>query len=64
MEKNGTLVFTQGPEDFTFPRNGRPKLQTNEREFENKYLAKLAMFVAQKYYKHERDDSVENDSSF
>ena len=64
MEKQGTLVYTQGPDEFAFPRDGRPKMGTSERDFENRYLAKLSMFIAQRFYKHERDDSVKSDESF
>lgn len=64
MEKNGSQVFTQGPEQFTFPRNGRPKMQTSQREFENKYLAKLSIYISQNFFKQDRFEAVENDSSF
>ena len=64
MKKNGSLVFTDGPDDFIFPRSGRPKMQQSQRDFENKYLAKLSMFIGQKFFKHDMVDHVESNVDF
>ena len=64
MKKNGTLVFTKGPEDFSFPRDGRPKMQSKRREFENAYLSRLTTYLAQYFFKHDTLERVEKDSSF
>ncbi len=64
MQKNGSLVFTDGPDDFIFPRSGRPKMQQSQRDFENRYLAKLSMFIGQKFFKHEMTDHVESNVDF
>jgi hypothetical protein len=64
IEQNGKLVFTEGPEDFVFPRDGRPRIQTSERDFETKYLTRLTLHLSQFFYKHDKMDTVDNDSVF
>ena len=61
--ESGQLLFSKGPNAFVFPENGRPAIQTNPRQFEQLYLAKLTNYVARLFYAHDRLDSVADDAS-
>lgn len=61
--ESGGILFSQGPEAYVFPANGRPAIQTTPRQFEQMYLAKLTTKVSRLFYAHDRLDSVAEDAS-
>lgn len=63
VKKGGQVVFVQGPQEFVFPQNGRPAIQTTDRKFETLYLAKLTDHIARLFYEHDALDSVAEDAS-
>ena len=62
IEKDGQQVYERGPEEFVFPENGRPSLQTSERQFEAFYLARLTDYISNLFIEHDRLDSFADDA--
>lgn len=62
IEKDGQVPFVYGPKHFAFPQNGRPAIQTSEREFEAFYLAQLTINIANQFAPHDQLDSFANDA--
>ena len=63
VEKGGTVVFEKGPEEYSFPSTGRPAIQTNDRNFEAVYLAKLTEHISNYFCDHDALDRVAEDAS-
>ena len=63
LTKGGQVIFTKGPEDYVFPSQGVPALQTSERNFESMYLAKLTQFLSRRFYPHEKLDDFADDAT-
>lgn len=63
IENNGQVMFSRGPNEYTFPKNGRPAIQTSDRQFEQLYLAKLTKHVSQLFYPHDQLESVAEDAA-
>ena len=61
--ETGNILFSQGPDAYVFPTNGRPAIQTTPRQFEQMYLSKLTTKVSRLFYPHDRLDSVAEDAS-
>ncbi len=62
VANDGRVDYLFGPEYYEFPTNGRPAIQTNERQFEAFYLAKLTEHIARRFYPHDRLDTVADDA--
>jgi hypothetical protein len=62
IEKNGQVPFVYGPKHFAFPENGRPAIQTSEREFEALYLAQLTINLTNQFAPHDKLESFANDA--
>ena len=62
VEKNGQVPFVFGPRHFAFPTNGRPAIQTSEREFEAFYLSQLTLLIANQFIVHDQLESFANDA--
>lgn len=56
IEKDGQIAFVQGPEEYTFPKNGRPVHQSSERQFEAFFLARLADHISRLFVKSDKMD--------
>jgi len=39
IEKDGQVSYVHGPDEYSFPTNGRPVMQSSDRQFEAFYLA-------------------------
>lgn len=63
IANNGQIVYSNGPNEFVFPKMGRPAIQTTDRNFERLYLAKLTSHVARLFYSHDQLDSVAEDAA-
>ncbi len=63
IEKDGQVPFSAIPKHFTFPKNGRPAIQTNEREFEAFYLSQLTTMIANQFVVHDKLESFANDAT-
>lgn len=63
MANEGQVVFVKGPQDYVFPSSGRPAIQTNDRNFEAIYLAKLNDHIAKLFYDHDALDDVADDAT-
>ncbi len=61
--KNQNVVFQKGPEEYQFPKSGRPAIQLNEREFESIYLEKLSEHLSRRFYDFEKVDSIAEDAA-
>lgn len=60
--QSGDVVFHRGPEEFVFPKSGRPAMQNNDRQFEQAYLHKLCSFLARRFYPYEHKDIIAEDA--
>ncbi len=60
--KNENVAFQKGPEDYQFPKSGRPAIQLNERDFESIYLEKLCEHLSRRFYDYEKADSIAEDA--
>ena len=61
MEK-GDVVFRRGPEEYTFPKSGRPSIQNNDRQFEEYYLTKLCEHLARRFYEFDKKEMFAEDA--
>ncbi len=62
IEKNGQISFTHGPDEFSFPENGRPAIQTKERQFEAFYLARLTEHISRLFVPHDKMETFADDA--
>ncbi len=62
IKDNGRLVFSRGPNDFIFPRDGRPAIESSERKFEAFYLARLSERIAKSFYTYDSTEDAALDS--
>lgn len=63
VENSGNVLFEAGPEEYIFPKSGRPAIQTNDRNFEAMYLAKLTQHIANYFCDHDPLENVADDAS-
>ncbi|MEZ6092684.1 MAG: hypothetical protein R3C03_00375 [Pirellulaceae bacterium] len=63
MKRDGQVQFVKGPENYVFPTNGRPAIQSTDRQFEAVYLAKLNDHISKLFYDHDALDDVAEDAS-
>lgn len=63
VEKDGVVVFSQGPGEYQFPKShGRPAISTNARNFEVAYLSLLVESIARNFCDYERVDAIAEDA--
>lgn len=62
IEKDGQITFVNGPDEYIFPANGRPVMQTTERKFESFYLARLTDHIAHLFIPHDKFDTFAQDA--
>lgn len=62
VAKEGRIVFTKGPSQYSFPKDGRPSIQTSEREFESFYLARLADHISKQFISYDKLESFAEDA--
>ena len=62
IEKEGQISFVQGPEEFIFPKNGRPSIQTSDRQFEAFFLARLTDHISRLFVKTDKMDTFANEA--
>lgn len=60
--KNQTVAFISGPEDYQFPKSGRPAMQITERQFETAFLEKFCEYLARRFYEYEKTDTIAEDA--
>lgn len=63
IKQGGQVAYVNGPENFSFPQNGRPAIQTSDRQFEAVYLAKLTQHIANQFYDSDELDTIADDAS-
>lgn len=56
------VAFYVGPEDYQFPKSGRPVMQMTERQFETVFLEKFCEHLARRFYEHEKLDTIAEDA--
>ena len=62
IENGGTIDFLYGPTEYSFPKNGRPAIQTSDRQFEAFFLANLTENIAHQFCPYDRVDQVARDA--
>ncbi|MCH2179328.1 MAG: hypothetical protein MK106_11045 [Mariniblastus sp.] len=63
MGNDGQVSYFIGPDQFQFPEQPRPAIQTNDRKFEAIFLAKLTEFVSRRFYAYDHLETVAEDAS-
>ncbi len=53
-EEGSNIDFSYGPLDYEFPKNGRPAIQTNDRQFEAFYLARLTEQISRQFMVYDK----------
>jgi hypothetical protein len=61
-EKGAKVAYGFGPEEYAFPKNGRPSIQSSDRQFEAFYLSRLTQRIANHFVKHDHLDSYAEDA--
>ena len=62
MTNDGNIDFLYGPTEYSFPKNGRPAIQTSDRQFEAFFLANLTENIAQQFCPYDRVEQVARDA--
>ena len=62
IEKNGQVSYAHGPEEFSFPENGRPSIQTSDRKFELFYLTRLTDRITRLFVISDKLDTIAEDA--
>ncbi len=62
IKKNGQISFADGPDLFSFPENGRPAVQTSDRQFESFYLARLTEHISKLFVPYDKMESFADDA--
>ena len=62
VAKDGTMVFSNGPNHFAFPLDGRPSMQSSEREFESFYLARLCDRISKQFISYDKMESYADEA--
>lgn len=62
VKNSGQVPFVFGPRHFAFPKDGRPAIQTSEREFEAFYLSQLTNLIANQFIVHDQLETFANDA--
>ena len=62
ITKNGQVSFVHGPDNYTFPENGRPAIQTSDRQFEAFFLARLTEHISKLFVAYDKMESFADDA--
>lgn len=62
VKKEGQVLHVFGPRHFAFPTNGRPAIQTTERQFERLYLSQLTTLISNQFVVHDKLESFASDA--
>jgi hypothetical protein len=62
LKKDGVIDFMYGPTEYSFPKNGRPAIQTSDRQFEAFFLANLTEHISHQFCPFDRVDQVARDA--
>lgn len=62
ITKDGQISFADGPDLFAFPENGRPTVQTSDRQFEAFYLARLTDHISKLFVPYDKMDTFADDA--
>lgn len=58
----GHMVFSRGPNSFSYPTDGQPSIETSERDFEQMFLAELSFRVARYFCDQEVKEMYSRDA--
>ncbi len=61
-KKGPTVAHTFEMRDYQFPKNGRPALQSSDRQFEEFFLARVCRLLSNQFHKHDRFDSFADEA--
>ncbi len=62
VKKDGQVSYVHGPEVFSFPKNGRPSIQSSDRQFEAFFLARLTDRITRLFVMSDKMDTFANDA--
>lgn len=60
--KGPTVGHTYRLSQYEFPKNGTPSIQSSDRQFEQKFLARVCQLLTNQFVKHDRHDNVAEDA--
>jgi hypothetical protein len=62
IAKRGQVSFVHGPDQYSFPENGRPSIQSSDRQFESFYLARLTEHISKLFVPYDKMESFADDA--
>jgi hypothetical protein len=62
LSNNGAIDYMYGPTEYSFPKNGRPSIQSSDRQFEAFFLAHLTEHISHQFCPYDRVDEVARDA--
>lgn len=62
IKKDGQVSYVHGPEEYAFPKNGRPVMQSSDRQFEAFFLARLTDRIARLFVMSDKMDTFADDA--
>ena len=62
IEKDGQVSYVHGPEEYAFPKNGRPVMQSSDRQFEAFFLARLTDRISRLFVVSDKMDTFADDA--
>ena len=62
ITKGGQVNYVHGPEHFSFPENGRPVMQSTDRQFEAFFLARLTDHISRLFVAYDKMESFADDA--
>jgi hypothetical protein len=61
-EKGSTVGHTFQLSQYEFPKNGRPRIQTSDRQFEEFFLARVCRLLTNQFIPHDKFDSFADEA--
>ena len=62
IAKQGQVSFVYGPERYSFPENGRPSIQSSDRQFESFFLARLTDHISRLFVAYDKMESFADEA--
>jgi hypothetical protein len=61
-KKGSTVGHNYQLAEYEFPKNGRPSIQSSDREFEEKFLARVCRLLTNQFFPHDKFDSFADEA--
>ncbi len=61
-KKGPAIAYTYQLQDYEFPKNGRPAIQSSDRQFEAFFLARMTKQICDQFIKHDQMESFADEA--